>query len=172
MRIEQLLYPIEAYLNSRAAILRALDKRALTCSELGDMLLVKYSVLARRRQNAAHWRPDELGKVAQTLRLPAEGIVGLQTVALRLMSLPDGVRSRLLKDARLSSRKLQVRLQDYTFWQYDELEQLASTCRKWQDTKRLDILLACSNRLVSDPLLGNGSSSACQPVDTADLRTC
>lgn len=150
MRIEQLLCPVETYLSSRAAILRVLDKRGFTPSELGEILLVKYSVIARRRQNAAHWRPDELCKVAEALRISAEGIVGLQVVALRLLNLPDVVRGYFMKDAQLNTRKLQIRLADYSYWQYDELEKLASTCRKWQDTKRLDTLLAAYQRLRGD----------------------
>lgn len=141
MRIEQLLRPVEAYLTSRMAIIRAMDERKLTISDLTDGLAITYSSLTRRRLNSAHWRPKELEKLATLLRIPGEAIGGLQSVALQMSTLPESVRKQLYKEARLDNYKLRLRHEDYDRWQYTEVEWLAATLRTWQDSRKMEILL-------------------------------
>lgn len=141
MHIDQLLRTVESYLKSRAAILRVLNDRKFKSSELEAILNVPYAVMFRRRQNAAHWRSSELRELADMLGMSGGAIVGVESLANQLQDLPTFVRVPLLKEARIDSHRLATRAKDYDCWQYDELQQLASVLRRWQDTNLVDQLM-------------------------------
>ena len=118
---------IESYLNSRSAILRAIDDKALSFSQMEIILNKKYDLLHRRRRNPAYWRPDELVQLADVLLIPTRSVVGLEALALQLKLLPGPILGRLLREAQLDSRKLTTRRKDYCSWQYSELIRLAQS---------------------------------------------
>ncbi len=142
MRIDQLIRPLEAYLNSRSAILMVLEDRALSVSELIDILRANPSVVFQRRRNPAHWQPLELEQLALEFKLSTDGIVGLRVATERINSLPPFIQTQLLKESLLHRGPFRVRCHDYNYWKYAELEQMAGTLRRWQNSRKLDTLLA------------------------------
>lgn len=133
--IEPLLRTVESYLKCRAAVVRKLNDHQFSPAELKALTNVPYTMLFRRRQNAAYWRSSELEQLANVLSLSPAPIAGVQTLANQLQSLPKPVRVPLLKEARLEARQLLVRGQNADKWQCHELEHLAGVLRRWQNTK-------------------------------------
>jgi hypothetical protein len=148
MPIGQLLHALESYLSRRVLILRTIEEQNVSSTELMEILTVGYTAITLRRRDPSQWRPNELEQLAAAFGLSSEAISGLKIVAARINLLPTFIRAKLLKEACLSKQKI-VRYHNYNNWPYADLERLACILRIWQDSKKLDSLLASAkNRRV------------------------
>ena len=128
--MESLIYLINSYLNSRSALLRSLEDHSLSTAMLTSSVLTS-SVISNRRRNQTTWRPDELAKLAEELRMSTGAIINLYQLAPRLLCLPNSLLRPLLKPTSLDRHKLAIRSRDMNYWQYIELVQLVSALRRW-----------------------------------------
>ena len=147
MRIEYPLRLIESYLNRRSGVLWALEDRAFNQLELRHVLDAQNGLLLRRRKNPSTWRPSELEQLADALSMPSDAILDLHKLAPWLNCLPDSMRSQLFKESQFDRSKFRVRASNPDAWQYNELQRLAGTLRRWQDCHKMDTLLVHTEHL-------------------------